>query len=389
MESIKKPLYVGCPNLAGRGKLKAAIDTIFKTRRLTNDGPYVKEFEKQICQFLNVPHAIAVCNGTVGLQILAKALEFEQGHKKVVVPAFTFPATVYAMNWIGAQITFADINRRSHNIDYPGRIDPRFSYLPTHLWGRPCHTWASQKIANVSIRPAVIFDAAHAFGCSLNGVKIGSFGLGEVFSFHATKVVNSFEGGVITTRFDSIADTCRLLRNFGFEGYDLSTEIGTNGKMSEIHATMGLCSLENYHRYVAHNLYNYQIYRDNLEFVVYRFLRHKFENTPNYQYVVIELNPEVRDTVMQALWAEKIYARRYFYPGVHRMALYEPLNISMPNTSFVAERVLVLPNGTTVNGKDVQRVCRIIRKEIEKWRKAKASKTNPKKAKAKEASANG
>jgi dTDP-4-amino-4,6-dideoxygalactose transaminase len=334
------------------------VDNIWKSKRLSNDGPIVQEFEKQVQQFLGVNHAIAVCNATTGLQILANAVFGD--YSKVWVPSFTFAATVYAMEWAGFVPDFVDVDLRTHN------ALPIFSSHPmlaTHLWGRPCQI----KEMNERVKPALIFDAAHAFGCSYDGVKIGNFGDGEVFSFHATKFINSFEGGMITTNDDEIAETCRLLRNFGFEGYDNSTIAGINGKMSEVHAAMGLCSLDSFDRFVECNHNNYSQYLDQL-FDLGAFgltiIRYESKNTPNYQYVVLEINHNKRDKILEALWAEGIYARRYFYPGVHRMAHYKAMNISLPNTEALAEKVLVLPSGVSTTTKDITKICKIIRKEI-------------------------
>lgn len=349
---MKQRYYVGTPNLVDKKKFFSMINKIWKSKRLSNDGPYVKEFEHQIKQFLNVPHAIVVCNATIGLQILAKVLFNE---KLFIVPSFTFAATVYALDWIGFNPMFADIDLETHNIlpityaNYP--------IVATHIWGRPCPIEAL-----TSNKVPVIFDAAHAFGCSYNGIKIGNFGGGEVFSFHATKFINSFEGGVITTRSDETAEKCRLFRNFGFEGYDNSITIGINAKMNEVQAAMGLCSLDDYDKIVAHNKNNYDVYcekLDNIEGI--KVVKYNPEYTPNYQYMVIEIEKN-RDSLYKFLWDNDIFVRRYFYPGVHNMAHYKSFGSILPKTDILCDRVMVLPNGTSINEKDVKRICKFIRK---------------------------
>ena len=348
---------MGCPNLGDKRVFLAWVDKIWKSKRLSNDGPIVKEFEKQVQQFLGVKHAVAVCNATTGLQILANAVFGD--YSRVLVPSFTFAATVYALDWAGFVPDFVDIDPQTHNIIPP--IGLKHPVVATHVWGRPCDI---EMLENVT-RP-VIYDAAHAFGCSYKGIKIGNFGDGEVFSFHATKFVNSFEGGMITTNNDETAEKCRLLRNFGFEGYDNSTIVGINGKMSEIHAAMGLCSLAKYDQFVECNHNNYHEYIDKLyDIGGLNIVRQYDSDTPNYQYMVLEVKRN-RDRILNALWAEGIYARRYFYPGVHRMAHYKAKNISLPNTEALAERVLVLPSGVSTTTKDITKICKIIRKEIDK-----------------------
>jgi dTDP-4-amino-4,6-dideoxygalactose transaminase len=354
--STLKNLYVGCPNLGDKQAFLSWVDKIWRSRRLSNDGPIVKEFEKQIEQFLGVKHAIAVCNATTGIQILADALF--RGFPEINVPSFTFVATVYALEWIGFSPEFADIDPETHN------IIPFYTAFPTfvtHLWGRPCPINSLNERIDADF---LIFDAAHAFGCSYNNQKIGNFGGGEVFSFHATKFINSFEGGVITTNNAKTAERCKLLRNFGFVDYDNSILSGTNGKMSEIHAAMGLCSLDSFDYFVEHNRKNYEQYCESLIGLEgLKMVLHDPKNTPNYQYVVVEVEHD-RDKLLNTLWANKIYARRYFYPGVHRMAHYKNQNIHLPYTEAVADRVLVLPSGTATTSRDIKRICDIIRKEV-------------------------
>jgi dTDP-4-amino-4,6-dideoxygalactose transaminase len=354
--STSKKLYVGCPNLGDKQVFLGWVDKIWKSKRLSNDGPIVREFEKQVQQFLGVRHVIAVCNATTGLQILANVVF--ANYSRVLVPSFTFAATVYALDWVGFVPDFVDVELDTHNI-IPIVSSPKHPVVATHLWGRPCRIDVLQN----NVAP-LIFDAAHAFGCSYKGVKIGNFGDGEVFSFHATKFVNSFEGGMITTNNESTAETCRLMRNFGFVGYDNSVAAGINGKMSEIHAAMGLCSLAQYDRFVECNHNNYHEYIEKLfDIGGLNIVKYDPATTPNYQYMVLEVKRN-RDKILGALWAEGIYARRYFYPGVHRMAHYKAMNISLPNTKALAEKVLVLPSGVATTTKDITKICKIIRKEI-------------------------
>lgn len=347
-----KNYYVGTPNLPDKKQFTTMLNKLWKTKQLTNDGPYVREFEKQIQQFLNVPYAIVVCNATIGLQILARAV-FD--YNLYITPAFTFVATVYALQWVGFRPIFADIDLLTHNIHLT-RSD--FPIIATHVWGRPCEIDIIQQN-----KVPIIFDAAHAFGCSYNGVKIGNFGDGEVFSFHATKFINSFEGGVITTKSEEIANKCRLFRNFGFVDYDDSACIGINGKMNEIQAAMGLCSLDEYDKIVEHNKKNYEMYCDNLYNIEgLKMISYDLNTTPNYQYIVIEVEKN-RDVLHQFLWKNNIFTRRYFYPGVHKMKMYNN-TITLPNTELLASKVLALPTGTSISEKDVNFICKTIRKVI-------------------------
>src|SRR5207248_907523 len=168
----------------------------------------------------------------------------------------------------------------------------------------------------------LIYDAAHAFGCSQQGKRIGSFGECEVFSFHATKFLNSFEGGAVVTNDDELAEKMRLMRNFGFAGYDRVIYIGTNGKMSEASAAMGLTSLESLEEFIAVNRRNYHEYQTQLDGIPgIKIITYDNRERNNYQYVVVEVEQSrlglSRDHLVRIFHAENILVRRYFYPGCH------------------------------------------------------------------------
>jgi dTDP-4-amino-4,6-dideoxygalactose transaminase len=216
----------------------------------------------------------------------------------------------------------------------------------------------------------LIFDAAHAFGCTYHGNNIGQFGDAEIFSFHATKTMNAFEGGAVTTNNAELAKKMRLMKNFGFSGYDQVTYIGTNGKMSEIAAAMGITSFESLAEFVEVNREHFELYekelsgRDDLLIKGY-----SPKETTSYPYVVIELlgeeAPLLRDVMVQLLHAENIIARRYFYPGCHNMEPYRShfpnAYLLLPETEDIMRRVVCLPTGTTVTTEAVQTICHIIR----------------------------
>ena len=181
-----------------------------------------------------------MCNATVALEIAIRAMGMSG---EVIVPSFTFVATAHALQWQEITPVFCDIDPRTHNLD-PNRIEemitPRTTgIIGVHVWGRPCAVDALAEIAQRR-HLKLLFDAAHAFGCSYQGQMIGNFGDAEVFSFHATKFFNTFEGGAVVTNDDELAAKMRLMKNFGFHGYDNVIYVGTNGKMSEVSAAMGL-----------------------------------------------------------------------------------------------------------------------------------------------------
>jgi dTDP-4-amino-4,6-dideoxygalactose transaminase len=341
---------------------------MLETGRLTNNGPYVQEFEKSIAKLIGVRHFVAVCNGTVALELAIRALGLKG---EVIVPSMTFIATAHALQWQGIAPVFCDVDPLTHSID-PKLIGPLITQQTTgiigvHLWGRPCAVEALSRIAK-RYNLGLIFDAAHAFACSHQGRMIGSFGDAEVFSFHATKFLNTFEGGGVATNDEKTADRIRLMRDFGFAGYDNVVCLGTNGKMSEVSAAMGLTQIENLDEFIECNHRNYRRYLEELENLseVHMF-RYDESEKCNYQYIVLEIAEEAslsRDELVEILWAENVLARRYFYPGCHRM---EPYLSSfpdaakrLPETEKLSRRLLQLPTGTVVSSSEISYACHVI-----------------------------
>jgi dTDP-4-amino-4,6-dideoxygalactose transaminase len=371
--AFSEPLHVGRPNIGNRERLLERFNDLLDRKWLSNNGPYEKEFERIVADHVGSKHCIAVCNGTIALQLAVRALGCSG---EVIIPSFTFIATAHALQWQDITPVFCDIDPESHNID-PAEIErlitPRTTgILGVHLWGRPCDIEALEEIGRRN-NLKVAFDAAHAFGCSYRGCDVGGRGDATIYSFHATKFVNSFEGGAITTNNDELADKLRLMRNFGFTDYDTVVHVGTNGKMSEISAAMGLTSIESIDEYLDSNLRNYRRYREELQGMPgIRLLENDPRERSNYQYIVIEVDKAVagasRDQLMEILHAENVRVRRYFYPGCHRA---EPYCTTMPEAPFslqtteaIAQRVLVFPTGTSVTTADVTTICEIIRLTI-------------------------
>lgn len=372
--ALKQNLHVGRPNIGDRQRLLQRFQDIVDGLWLTNGGPYLQQFEKSVAQFLGVKHCIGICNATVALEIAIRALGLKG---EVIVPSFTFIATAHALKWQEITPVFCDIDPRTHNID-PDRIEELITpettgILGVHLWGRPCDIDRLEKMAERR-ELKLLFDSAHAFGSSYKGRMIGNFGGAEVFSFHATKFFNTFEGGAVVTNDDDLAEKIRLMHNFGFAGYDKVIYLGTNGKMSEVAAAMGLTNLESVKEFIAINRDNYQAYVEALTGLDgVSLIQFDDAERNNYQYVVVELDRSkteiTRDQLIEVLWAENILARRYFSPGCHNMEPYRSLMPDaarlLPETERLAERVLVLPTGTSVNREDIKTICAIIRAAVE------------------------
>lgn len=364
------PLHVGKPNFGSYEQFIERVATMFAKGWLTNNGPFVQELEQKISEFLGVKHCVAICNATVGLEVAIRALGLAG---EVIIPSFTFVATAHALQWQGITPVFCDIDPLTHNID-PRKIEklitPRTTgIIGVHVWGRSCDVeWLTNIAQKHDIK--LMFDAAHAFGCSHEGQMIGNFGALEVFSLHATKFFNSFEGGVIATNDDNLYDTVCRMRNFGFVGMDNVTSVGINGKMTEVAAAMGLTSLDSLQEFVETNYRNYLVYCDELKDIPgIAIVKYNEKDKNNYQYIVIEVDQEQtgisRDVLLDLLHAENVLARRYFYPGCHQMEPYHSYfpnaGLLLPETDEMTNKVLQLPNGTAISQADIQKISRLIR----------------------------
>ena len=372
--AFTQPLHVGRPNIGNRERFLERAGQMLDRLWLTNHGPLVQEFEKRIADYVGVKHCICVCNATIGLELAIRAVGLRG---EVIVPSYTFIATAHALQWQEITPVFADMDPATHNLD-PARIErhitPRTTgILATHVWGRPCPVEALTEIAERR-GLKLMFDPAHAFGCSHRGRMVGGFGSVEVFSFHATKFLNSLEGGAIMTNDDALATKIRLMTNFGFSDYDKVIHLGTNGKMTEACAAMGLTNLECIDDLVAVNRRNQEAYRVALEGIPgLRLLHRDPAEQSNYQYVVVEVDTEQaglsRDDMIQVLHAENVLARKYFWPGCHRMepyrSLYPYAGMLLPETERVAAQVIVLPTGNAISEAQIATICGIIQAATE------------------------
>ena len=369
--AFEDPLHVGRPNLGDRRKFIHRVNDALDRRWLTNHGPFAREFEQRIQERTGVKHCIAVCNATVGLEIAARALSLAG---EVIVPAFTFIATAHAFRWLGLTPVFCDVDRTTHNID-PRQVEALITDRTTaiagvHLWGRACDADALAAIARRH-HLKLLFDAAHAFGSSYRGRMVGNLGDAEVFSFHATKSINALEGGAVVTNDTALASRLRQMRDFGFDhSHDDVTELGTNGKMNEISAAMGLTLLESMDDIVAANRAVHRHYLRGLAGIpgIYP-VEYDGAEANTCHYMILEVDEAEaglsRDQLMNILRAENVIARRYFYPGCHHAEPYRSdpryAGVVMPAADDLSRRVLALPAGSCLGVEKAGRICRLIR----------------------------
>lgn len=367
--AFAEPLHVGRPNIGERNRFLERVGDIFDRRWLTNSGPYEQAFERRVRKFCGVRECIATCNGTIALELLMRAVGM-QG--EVIVPSYTFVATAHALQWQEIRPVFCDVDPQTHTLD-PVRVRELITPNTTgivgvHLWGQPCDIKSLEAIAQEH-NLQLIFDASHALGCTYQGKSIGGFGRAEVFSFHATKVLNTFEGGAIVTDDPALAKKLRLMRNFGFESKDRVVYLGSNGKMNEVCAAMGLTGFESLDGFIERNRANFEAYRKQLEPLNgISLLQPRTGERSNHHYVVVVVDPEraglTRDELIKVLEKENVLARRYFYPGAHNMEPYrsgQPMaGLVLPVTDKLSATVMTLPTGQAVDSEAIERIGDIV-----------------------------
>ncbi len=349
---FNKPIRFGVPNDFDINNFQISLEQIFSTKKYTNGGPLVKEFEDKICELVNAKRCISVSNATVGLQLLAK---LSKSHYSVV-PSFTFAATYQSLAFVGKTPMFVDVDHVTHNIDINMLMSIDVCIMPVNLWGRLCDPI---KIRNkISPNAEIYYDSAHAFG-----KRPGIIGDAEVFSFHATKFINCAEGGAIVTNDDSLADELVSMRNFCISDGIVNSLIGTNAKLTELAAGLGLAYIRNIDNIITDNKNNYITYIDNLKNIDGLYVVEMGDNHPNYQYIVLNVKEGLRDFIYSQLLTKNVETKKYFYPGHFLLKN----KLSLPNTERLWKETLCLPNG--IKQEDVLKVCNMIKNIVECYNK--------------------
>lgn len=371
--SFQTLIPVGQLNLPSRKDFTTIFSKIFERRYYTNHGPLAQELEEKLQRLFSVRNVVVVTNATIGLSLACKALQYQRGDR-VIVPAFTFAATVQALTWAGLEPVFCEVDSHTHLIT-PKTVAPLLSLpnikgiLGVHLWGNGCDIDGLQSLAT-DHGLSVFYDAAHAVNCSHRGHPFGCFGSCEVFSFHATKVFSSAEGGCIATNDDTLAECLRNLRSSYGRRATVPIEISGNGRFSEAQAALGLLALEKLDEYCSKNKERMHAYSEGLHDTPgIRLVPPAPDEKHNYQYVVFEIDEDLfglnRDQLVHVLEAENVLARRYFAPGMHRSPPYSsefPQYLdALPVTDALCKRVMQLPSGEIVSLEVIQKICELIR----------------------------
>ena len=345
------------------------IKDLWDSRWLTNMGAKHKQFQAELESYLNVPHVALYTNGHLALENVIAAMNLPKGGEVITTP-FTFVSTTHAITRNGLVPVFCDINDEDYTIDatkIEALITERtVAIVPVHVYGNLCDTDAIEAIARKH-GLKVIYDAAHAFGAVKNGISAANFGDASMFSFHATKVFHTIEGGAVCFQEDELVQVLNDMKNFGIRGPEACAYIGGNAKMSEFQAAMGICNLRHFAHEVAKRKAAVEHYRKRLGGVLGIKL---CEDQPgvehNYAYfpVVFDGYKLTRDEVVEKLKARDIIARKYFYPLTNDFECYQGFATAgkekTPVAAHIADRVLTLPLFADLTLEQVDYICDII-----------------------------
>ncbi|MBD5608597.1 MAG: DegT/DnrJ/EryC1/StrS family aminotransferase [Desulfovibrio sp.] len=351
--------------LPEREELRSLIDEVLDSCALTNNGPKCVEFEGRLKTFLGLDGEVTLCaNGTLGLEIAVHAAE--AAGKRIVTSPFTYVATVTAPLWVGCRVDFADIDPETLCVS-PDSVaeklkDDTAAVIPVNIYGHPCD---DARLREICGDIPLVYDAAQAFGASINGRPLLDFGDFAVCSLHATKVMHSVEGGFVVSHTPEGRKRLCLSRAFGHINEDYIS-VGINAKMSEFHASAGLAVLRQYKRHLKARkklteIYNALLRRDRLRFPV---TPAGFESNYGYFPVIFE-SESATLKVINALRERKIFPRRYFYPALTEVPYLNPEGQRCPIAEDVAKRVLCLPLYGELTAARAEIISEIVNKTIE------------------------
>ncbi|MFH1093411.1 MAG: DegT/DnrJ/EryC1/StrS family aminotransferase [Candidatus Omnitrophota bacterium] len=368
---FKNELRIIKPTLFDPEEIAVELRDIFSTGNVTTS-KYVRKFEEACADYLGVKHAVAVSSATSGLMLAIKGLGLKG---EVIVPSFTFTATVHALIWNNLTPVFVDCEQGTYNIDVSKieeKITSRTSaIMPVYIFGNPPRIKKLTKIAQ-KYELKLIFDTAQGFGALFNGIKAGGFGNCEVFGLSPTKVLTAIEGGLVTTNNDKLAEFLTSARDYGKnpDGSDIN-HVGLSARMSELHALVGLKNLENIEKCLSTRRELIQLYMSllsSLDGVSFQEVLEGSRSSGNYMMIFIDGKRfgMTRDELYEALKAENIQTRKYFYPAVHMQKAYFYLSSSyigkLPVTEKAAEQGLALPLYGQMQPDVAEKVCMAIKR---------------------------
>lgn len=345
------------------------IKELWDTHWLTNMGTKHKQLQAELESYLDVPNVVLYTNGHLALENVIAAMELPQGGEVITTP-FTFASTTHAIVRNGLTPVFCDVNDMDYTMDVNKLealiTEKTVAIVPVHVYGNLCDVDGIQKLADKH-GLKVIYDAAHAFGVSRNGVNASCFGDASMFSFHATKVYNTIEGGAVTFRDEALVQVLNDMKNFGIRGAEEVAYVGGNAKMNEFQAAMGICNLRHVDAEIAKRKAVVEHYRKRLGGVAgIRLCKPQEGVKSNYAYfpAIFDGYKYTRDEIFAKLKEQNITARKYFFPLTNSFDCYKDLPTAgvekTPVADYLANRVLTLPLYADLTLSDVDRICDII-----------------------------
>ena len=359
-----KPLYVTQPSLAPLQEYAAILESVWESGILTHNGPLVQRLEREIEKILSIKNFLTVTNGTTAIQMSIKALEL-QG--EIITTPFTWIATISAIKWENCVPVFCDIDADTLNID-PAKIealitDKTVAIIPVHVFGNPCDVEAIEKIANKH-KLKVIYDAAHAIGSTYKGKSLLEYGDISATSMHGTKLFNTAEGGGCITNNYELNEKLKRIRFFGHDNSKNIVEDGFNGKMTEVHAALGIANLKYYDQVLQDRKDKYIYYKEKLaknQDLSFQIVKH---GELNYSYFpLIFISEEGLLKVEKALNKKYIFPRRYFYPSLNTYSKVFKY-IKMPISENISKKILCLPLYLRLDYKDMDKIISIIKENL-------------------------
>lgn len=345
------------------------IKELWESRWLTNMGVKHKKLQAGLEEYLAVPHVALYTNGHLALENVIAAMDLPKGGEVITTP-FTFVSTTHSIVRNGLTPVFCDVNDRDYTMDATKIeeliTDKTVAIVPVHVYGNLCDVEAIEAVAKKH-NLKVIYDAAHAFGVTYKGIGVANFGDASMFSFHATKVYNTVEGGAVCFQNDDLVQKLNDLKNFGIRGQESVAYVGGNAKMSEFQAAMGICNLRHIDEEIEKRKAVVEYYRTRLGNIPgIKLCAEQVGVKSNYAYfpVVFDGYKLTRDEVFEKLKEHNIFARKYFYPLTNGVECYENLETAgtekTPVAEHVANRVLTLPLFADLTLEQVDRICDII-----------------------------
>lgn len=362
-------ILVTRPSIPSLEEYSRELQEIWESKWLTNMGPKHNKFKQLLLEFLDVDNIDLVTNGHMALELTLQAFDLPAGGEVITTP-FTFASTTHAIVRNGLKPVFCDINMDDYTLDTSKLesliTEKTCAIVPVHVYGNVCEVEGIEAIAK-KYNLKVLYDAAHTFGEKYKGIGIGNFGDASCFSFHATKVFNSIEGGAVCFRDTELGEKLYNLKNFGIKGEEIVEAVGANAKMNEFCAAMGICNLRHIDEEINKRKAITECYEDNLKNVVGITLNaHQKDVESNYAYFPVLVDEKKygmdRNQLFDLLARNGIGSRKYFYPLVSDYDCYkdEYEKCSLPNAKYVSDRVLTLPLYADLGVCDVEKICNVI-----------------------------